>query len=117
MNGGRVSSEEMETLSTYIGVGILVVLAALGIYFFLLSDKAVKQVTGFDPNRPVPADDVLKRRLSAETYGVVRERRTQTPFQNKLYTETRPGIYADVITGEPLFTSVDKYDPGVGMPS
>lgn len=117
MNGGRITNEEKATLTTYLGVGIFVLLAAAGAYFFLLSDREVKSVTGFDPNRPIPTDEVLRRRLSAESFGVVRERRTQTPFQNKLYNEVRPGIYVDVITGEPLFTSVDKYDPGVGMPS
>jgi peptide methionine sulfoxide reductase msrA/msrB len=77
----------------------------------------VKQVTGYDPNRPIPADAVLKRRLGPEAYAVVREARTQMPFQNKLYNDVRPGIYVDVITGEPLFSSLDKYDPGLGMPS
>jgi peptide methionine sulfoxide reductase msrA/msrB len=117
-NGGRISSEEKETLSTYIGVGILVLLAAIGVYyFFFLADKEVKQVTGFDPNRPVPADAVLRRRLNTEAFGVVRERRTQMAFQNKYWDEVRPGIYVDVITGEPLFTSADKYEASVGMPS
>ena len=117
MNGGRITSEEKETLSEYLGVGIFVVLAAVGISWFFLTDREVKLVTGFDPNRPVPTDEVLKRRLSGEAFAVVRERHTQTPFQNKLYNEVRPGIYVDVITGEPLFTSLDKYDAGLGIPS
>jgi methionine-R-sulfoxide reductase len=98
-------------------VGILVLLAAVGLYFFFLTDREVKLVTGFDPNRPIPTDEVLKRRLGGEAYAVVRERHTQTAFQNKFWNETRPGIYVDTITGEPLFTSLDKYDAGVGVPS
>lgn len=117
MDGGRISDDEKATLSTYIGLGILVLLVVAGVYFFLLSDREAKSVAGFDPNRPIPTDEVLRRRLSPESFGVVRERRTQMPFQNKMFDEVRPGIYADVITGEPLFTSADKYDPGVGMPS
>lgn len=118
MNGGRITSEEKESLSIYIGVGILILLVVVGVvYFFFLADKEVKQVTGFDPNRPVPTDAVLRRRLNAEAFGVVREGRTQMPFQNKYWDEARPGIYVDVVTGEPLFTSLDKYDAGVGMPS
>ena len=118
MNGGRITSDEQATLSTYIGVGVLVLLAVAGVvYFFFLADKEVKAVTGFDPNRPVPTDAVLKRRLNAEAYGVVRDRRTQTPFQNRYWDEVRPGIYVDIITGEPLFTSLDKYDASVGVPS
>ena len=104
-------------LSTYIGVAILVLALGAGIYFFFLTNREIKQVTGFDPNRPIQADEVLKRRLGAEAFGVVREGRTQMAFQNKFWNETRPGIYVDTITGEPLFTSVDKYDAGVGMPS
>ena len=117
MEGTRITSEDKETLSTYIGVGILVLLAAVGVYFYFLTDREVKQVTGFDPNRPIPTDEVLKRRLGAEAFAVVRERHTQMAFQNKLWDEKRPGIYVDAITGEPLFTSVDKYDAGVGVPS
>lgn len=119
MNGSRIiTSEEKTTLGTYLGVGVLVALAFAAIlYFFFLAKSEVQQVTGFDPNRPVPADDVLKRRLSPDAYSVVRERRTEMPFQNKYWEEVRPGIYTDIITGEPLFTSADKYDAGTGMPS
>lgn len=118
MNGGRISSEEKETLSSYLGVGALVALAlAGGVYFLFVADREVKQVTGFDPNRPVPEDTVLKRRLNPEAFAVVREGRTQMAFQNQYWDEVRPGIYIDVITGEPLFSSADKYDAGFGMPS
>ena len=117
MEGTRITSEEKEMLSTYIGVAVLVLAIGAGIYFFFLTNREISQVTGFDPNRPIQTDEVLKRRLGAEAYGVVREGRTQMAFQNKFWDETRPGIYVDTITGEPLFTSVDKYDAGVGMPS
>jgi peptide methionine sulfoxide reductase msrA/msrB len=118
MDGGRITSEEKESLSVYLGVGVLVLLALAGIfYFFFIGHKEVSQVTGFDPNRPIPTDEVLRRRVSAETYGVVREGRTEMAFQNKYWDEVRPGIYVDVITGEPLFSSVDKYDAGIGVPS
>jgi methionine-R-sulfoxide reductase len=117
MNGGRITSEEKSTLSTYIGLIIVLALAAGGIYFFVLTQKEPKEVIGFDPNRPVPSDASLKRRLKAEQYHVVRESGTQMPFQNEFWNNDRPGIYVDVITNEPLFTSVDKYDSGLGMPT
>ncbi len=118
MDGGRITSQEKESLSTYLGVGVLVVLALAGIfYFFFIGEKEVRQVTGFDPNRPVPTDEILRRRVSAETFSVVREGRTDMAFQNKYWDEVRPGIYTDVITGEPLFSSVDIYDAGLGVPS
>jgi methionine-R-sulfoxide reductase len=117
MNGTRITSEEKSTLSTYIGLILVTALAAGGIYFFFLEQKETKEVIGFDPNRPVPSDATLKRRLKAEQYNVVRENGTQMPFQNEFWNNDRPGIYVDVITNEPLFTSVDKYDGGLGMPT
>ena len=117
MYGGRITSEEKSTLSTYIGVGIAIVLIAGGLYVFFLAQKEKKETTGFDPNRPVPSDAVLKRRLKAEEYFVVRQGGTQTPFQNEFWNNQRTGIYVDVITGEPLFTSLDKFDSGLGMPA
>ena len=117
MVGGRVTSEEKSTLSTYIGLGVVTVLAAGAVYFFLLSHQEKKEATGFDPNRPVPNDATLKRRLKPEQYSVVRENRDQTAFQNDFWNNERPGIYADVCTGEPLFTSLDKFDGGTGRPT
>jgi len=93
------------------------VLIAGGLYFFFLAQKEKRETTGFDPNRPVPSDAVLKRRLKAEEYFVVREGGTQRAFQNQFWNNERTGIYVDVITGEPLFTSLDKFDGGIGMPT
>jgi methionine-R-sulfoxide reductase len=117
MNGGRITSEEKSTLSTYIGLIVVTVLAAGGIYFFVLAEKDTNELIGFDPNRPIPSDANLKRRLKPEQYHVVRESGTQMPFQNEFWNNDRPGIYVDVVTNEPLFTSVDKYDGGLGMPT
>ena len=117
MYGGRITSEERSMLSTYIGVSIAVVLTAGAVYFFFLAQKEKKETRGFDPNRPVPSDAVLKRRLKAEEYSVVRGGGTQTPFQNEFWDNEHAGIYVDVITGEPLFTSLDKFDGGVGLPT
>jgi len=117
MVGGRITSEERSTLSTYIGLGVVTVLAAGAVYFFLVSHQEKKEVTGFDPNRPVPNDVTLKRRLKPEQYSVVRENKDQTAFQNEFWNNERVGIYVDVITGEPLFTSLDKFDGGTGRPT
>jgi methionine-R-sulfoxide reductase len=117
MNGGRITSDDKATLSTYIGVGIATVLIAVAIYFFILAQEKTKEVTRFDPNRPVPSDAVLKKRLKAEQYHVVRENGTQMPFRNDFWDNTRAGIYVDIITGEPLFSSLDKIDAGLGQPT
>ena len=117
MYAGRITSEEKSMISTYVGVSIAVVLGVGAIYFFFLSEKEKKETTGFDPNRPVPTDAVLKRRLKAEEYWVVRQGGTETPFQNEFWNKDRTGIYVDIITGEPLFTSLDKFDGQVGLPT
>jgi len=114
--GGRITSEEKSTLSTYIGLIVVLTLAAGGIYFFFLAQNE-KEPIGFDPNRPVPSDSTLKRRLKPEQYHVVRESGTQMPFQNEFWNNDRPGIYVDITTNEPLFSSVDKFDAGLGMPT
>ena len=117
MHGGRITSEERSTISLYVGVGIAVVLISGGLYFFFLSQKEKKETTTFDPNRPVPTDTVLKQRLKAEEYSVVREGGSQRAFQNQFWNNEKTGIYVDIITGEPLFTSLDKFDAGVGQPT
>ena len=117
MHGSRITSEEKTSISLYVGVSIAVVLIAGALYFFFLAQKEKRETTGFDPNRPVPSDAVLKHRLKAEEYSVVRGGGTQTPFQNEFWENQRTGIYVDVITGEPLFTSLDKFDGGVGLPT
>jgi methionine-R-sulfoxide reductase len=117
MRGGRITSEEKSAISTYVGAGVAVVLAVVGIYFFFLTQKEKKETTTFDPNRPVPSDTVLKSRLKAEEYAVVRGNGSQTPFQNEFWNNEKTGIYVDIISGEPLFASVDKFDGKVGLPT
>jgi peptide methionine sulfoxide reductase msrA/msrB len=114
MAGGRITSEEKSTFSNYFGLLLVTVLGAAGIYFFFLTQET-KPLVGFDPNQPVQSDALLKRRLKAEQYRVVRGNGTQVPFQNEFWDNKRPGIYVDIITNEPLFTSLDKYDAGLGM--
>lgn len=117
MHGGRITSEEKSAISTYVGAAIAIVLVLAGVYFFFLTQKEKAETTTFDPNRPIPSDAVLKQRLRAEEYNVVRGTGTQTPFQNEFWNNEKKGIYVDVITGEPLFASVDKFDAGVGLPT
>ena len=113
---GRITSDDKSTLSMYVGLIVVTALTAGGIYLYFLAQET-KQPIGFDPNRPVPSDTILKRRLKPEQYNVVRGSGTQMPFQNEFWNNDRFGIYVDVITNEPLFTSVDKYNANLGMPT
>lgn len=117
MNGGRVTSEDKSVVSTYIGVGVATMLIVAAIYFFFFAKAKRAEVTGFDPNRPVPTDTVLRKRLNPSQYHITRENGTETAFQNEYWNTDRAGIYVDVITGEPLFASFDKYDAGNGRPT
>ena len=64
-----------------------------------------------------PPDDVLKKSLTKEQYRVTRENGTEAPFNNEYWNNKEPGIYVDVVSGEPLFSSIDKFDSGTGWPS
>jgi peptide methionine sulfoxide reductase msrA/msrB len=64
-----------------------------------------------------PSKDDLRKRLTAEQYRVTQENGTEPPFQNEYWNNERPGIYVDVVSGKPLFSSLDKYDSGCGWPS
>ncbi len=64
-----------------------------------------------------PSDEELRRRLSPIQYKVTQEDGTEPPFRNEYWDYKEPGIYVDVVSGEPLFSSLDKYDSGTGWPS
>jgi len=61
--------------------------------------------------------DLLKRRLTELQYHVTQNNGTETPFANEYWDNKQEGIYVDVVSGEPLFSSLDKYDAGCGWPS
>ena len=64
-----------------------------------------------------PADSVLRQKLTPLQYQVTQEEGTEPPFQNEYDKNKREGIYVDILSGEPLFSSTDKYDSGTGWPS
>jgi len=65
---------------------------------------------------PLSKEELLKR-LSPEQYYVTQEEGTEVPFRNEYWNKKEPGIYVDIVTGEPLFSSLDKFDSGTGWPS
>ena len=64
-----------------------------------------------------PSDGELRRTLAPRQYEVTQHEATEPPFHNEYWDNHRPGIYVDVVSGEPLFTSLDKFDSKTGWPS
>ncbi|MCW8906904.1 MAG: peptide-methionine (R)-S-oxide reductase MsrB [Sedimenticola sp.] len=64
-----------------------------------------------------PTEPELRQRLTDLQYRVTQEEGTERPFSNEFWDEKRDGLYVDVVSGEPLFSSRDKFDSGTGWPS
>src|SRR6266853_6954857 len=116
MNSTRITGDDTSRVSMCVGLSVAVVLI-VGVLYLVFASHALTSETGFDPNRPIPSNSVLRSRLKPDQYHVTRENGTETAFQNEYWNNLRPGIYVDVITGEPLFCSIDKFDGGTGRPT
>ena len=74
--------------------------------------------TGWNPMTfKKPSESELKQTLTSEQYAVTQKDATERPFHNAYWDNHEAGIYVDVVSGEPLFSSLDKYDSGTGWPS
>jgi peptide methionine sulfoxide reductase msrA/msrB len=89
-------------------------------------DQFLSKVWGHDKEIPKainegsykkPDGASLRKRLSSLQYQVTQEDGTEPPFQNEYWDNKREGIYVDIVSGEPLFSSLDKFDSGTGWPS
>ena len=77
---------------------------------------ADKPVTNMG-NYKKPSQEELRKKLDREQYAVTQEAATEPAFHNKFWDNKKPGLYVDVVSGEPLFSSLDKFDSGCGWPS
>lgn len=103
-----------------VGIGIL---AAWGLFAVAdqsvstkgkLPDQAVAENTG---QWHKPDDAALKKSLTPEQYSVTQKEATEPPFNNAYWDNKKEGIYVDIVSGEPLFSSRDKFKSGTGWPS
>jgi peptide methionine sulfoxide reductase msrA/msrB len=82
------------------------------------SDTGMSGSNGFNPDSfEKPSEAVLKKRLTKEQFYVTQEDGTEPAYKNELYDNKRAGLYVDIVSGEPLFSSADKYKSNTGWPS
>jgi methionine-R-sulfoxide reductase len=110
-------------------VCVTVLVALLGVILFL--NRAGGQAPSASPAQSTsmttqsstnqtsdkPSADELKKKLTPEQFRVTQQCGTEPAFRNEYWDNHKPGIYVDVVSGEPLFTSLDKFDSGSGWPS
>ena len=97
---------------TILAVGMVLLAAA-----FARGQEAARQKGWVAANFRKPSAAELQKTLTPLQYQVTQKSGTERAFANEYYDNERPGIYVDVVSGEPLFSSVDKYDSGTGWPS
>jgi methionine-R-sulfoxide reductase len=103
--------------------GITAALLAAG-FFAVVHNAGRAQQADVSNNQPTnmsnfkkPSADELKKELTDEQFAVTQEAATEPPFQNEFWDNEKPGIYVDIVSGKPLFSSLDKFDSGCGWPS
>jgi methionine-R-sulfoxide reductase len=99
----------------YIRLSIL--LCFLVFSFQIVSCSARQKENPEDVKEAAMKKAALKNKLTPLQYQVTQENGTEQPFANEYWNNERPGIYIDIVSGEPLFSSRDKFDSGTGWPS
>lgn len=108
-----------------IGGTMLVMAALFGARFYITSGRPADDssdstnqysfMNSTNFKKPDPAE--LKKKLTPEQFAVTQQSATEPPFANKYWDNHEPGIYVDIVSGQPLFSSLDKFDSGCGWPS
>ncbi|HSH37787.1 MAG TPA: peptide-methionine (R)-S-oxide reductase MsrB [Chthoniobacterales bacterium] len=109
------NSTEFGSSRSWIFVALVAIVTAGAVIFFL--NRAMAQKNDTAPTQTTGEDAELRKRLTKEQYYVTKQNGTEAPFRNEYWDNKRAGIYVDVISGEPLFSSLDKFDSGTGWPS
>jgi methionine-R-sulfoxide reductase len=127
MDSGEVKKRAFKSFFSYRPNRQRFVLVSLAIEFSKVSLSAAAlagllasqpAVAGWDPhNFKKPDEAVLKKTLTPAQFDITQRDGTESPFHNPYWDNHQEGIYVDVVSGEPLFSSTDKYDSGTGWPS
>ena len=116
MKSTRVIPKRTSHKTLWFGLlGAIVVIVGSILFGYAQGQK--KENERMNPTKAVPSNAELRTKLTKDQYRVTRECGTETAFQNAYWDNHQAGIYVDLITGEPLFSSQDKFDSGTGWPS
>lgn len=100
---------------SFLLIGVLMIV--LGLSFVVNQNLLVAQKSTPDKSFEKPSDEELKEKLTPLQYKVTQKDETEKPFDNKYWNHEKEGIYVDVVSGEVLFSSKDKFKSGTGWPS
>lgn len=109
-------AERAPGLTTWLGLGTMILVGA-GLYLCVHLWPNQKIDGHYYKKGVIPNDAELRLRLKEEQFHIARENGTEPAFQNLYWKNIRPGLYVDVISGEPLFSSADKFDNQNGRPN
>jgi len=110
---GRTQRTLIRSLTTVLATALLC--AGTAMAQSSSSSKAASAAPHHDYSKPSDAE--LQKKLTKLQYNVTQHEATETPFNNQYWDNHEEGIYVDVVSGEPLFSSLDKFDSGTGWPS
>lgn len=111
------------------GAAVLALIAATSLYIGRADEKkadakadaapaaTTKEISQTKTETKIMSDTELRKKLTPLQFHVTRENGTEPPFRNEYWDNHKAGIYVDVISGEPLFSSTDKFESGTGWPS